>query len=319
MVNAAKQNASYGMRPAFRRFISAALFVSLSLIQSAFGSTLYSDSNVDTLYPPNHTGNGYKSTQAKKRKYVNTKNDYNDHNGSHVERVRKMAVAAARAHPDLFSEVDLKLLDEYAGWHDREKFLNHFSSKLYKAYGKQVKENDGRPIAGFEHHFKMVDQLNAAGEDFEWRFFLKYNTDHRFITPNGEYTPLAKLYQVIVKAVDRADRALSEVSPEEFGKLMESLSEYAKKNPGLISDTELMIAAFFEAPVSEAERIEFLRQYVTPTRSLEDLKKNYKTITRYDVVNQGSRFREFQYRKKFNAATTCILNSISNNPRLHLH
>jgi hypothetical protein len=305
------------------RTVFSALAITIAFVQSALAVSLYSEKRADSLHPAHLSRDAYQSVEKAKRKYVKWLPDFKDHTASHIERIERMAVDFVQTHPTVFPGVEIDLLREYARGHDWEKSLDEFSPILYKAYGEQVKTNSGEVIKGFEDYFEAIEKMNAVGEEHERQFFLKYHniTRRRFFEADGKtYTDLAKNYQTVIHGVDLVDRSQSEVSPEEFGKKMIPVSEYAKTRPGYVSDRELIVAKYFEAPVTQAERVEYLRKLIAPKRSLGQLLSMYKIVTRYDVVNQGSRFREYQFRKRREEAFNCIMNSVIHNTRVpYLH
>lgn len=158
---------------------------------------------------------------------------------AHRQRVKLLAIELVRAHPSDFPDVDLKVLRQYAKYHDwgkmgtSPKFLERFglerplSEPLAEAWGVKLKANPDSPN-------RIVDSLNKVDHALDDRFFAR----------RGIRKEVADQYKLAMKIPDETDRPKAPLSQvEELGKMATPLTEYRAG----ASDQFMRLATWLEA------------------------------------------------------------------------
>jgi hypothetical protein len=116
------------------------------------------------------------------------------------------------------------LIQEFLKLHDQAKVdtdLSHSRPKpilddLYAIYGKKLSPEEVQAAR------KIVQELNDIDATIALKFFQKRG----LLDADGKPNAIAKKLLEIEKAADLADRGMSPVSPEEFGRPMDPASKF---------------------------------------------------------------------------------------------
>ena len=148
-----------------------------------------------------------------RRAYVNSALDYIHHMRIHTSRVTELAVAAVKKFPEEFPGITEEHIREIFPKHDDAKKFAHykfsdgkpFFEKLYEFYGK-------RPPG------ELIQELNATDEKIMDDAIKKMGLDSK-----------KEVIERLEKLADFVDRAMNEVTPEEFGRASYPESEAAAR------------------------------------------------------------------------------------------
>ena len=161
------------------------------------------------------------------RQYVRGLPDFVHHTDLHIKRVKKLGLALFDMHPELFPDVDRKLLSEILTYHDAEKLNPRFKSINGKPFYEELYERYGKKA-----NFDVIEDMNAKGKAFVKELLSEKGLNPKDTTGKNK----AKLLRIrrqlkrIEDIADLVDRGSSPVTPEEFGRKMDKASSFMKNS-----------------------------------------------------------------------------------------
>jgi hypothetical protein len=220
----------------------------------------------------------------RRRKYVNSIQDFFDHMASHIERVESLGLTLKELRPRLFYDVDPYLLKILLSIHDFEKLRvdpvtgrREVLEELFKTYGVDF---DTLPPDEKAQQIALRNRLNKGDKGHARQFFELFNDGNRFIDKKGNYTRRALKYLLIESVADKVDRGMSPVSAEEFNREKMVL---ASKSKYITDRTERKLAKLLEqiSPGSSKSRYTL----ATLGHTYEDYQKRMNR--RYRFIFEG--------------------------------
>lgn len=198
-----------------------------------------------------------------RRRYVNSSNDFKIHTESHIARVKRLGMELRRARPEELGDVPETMIEEFLGLHDQAKInpglapgrARPYLLELYDVYGKKLNPDE---LKGTR---RIIDAINDIDQRVAMDFFKK----NGLLDSTGKPGPIARKLLEIEKAADLADRGMSPVATEEFGRPMEPASRFFEKKSEQVRNNPDLSAEQKSSQLRELEKeIQFARTLEQP-------------------------------------------------------